>query len=106
MDLSLERAHFICFNRLVNSVQTPAPLSQPSSTAKVVSFTDLRLANPVENQPVVLFEYEGKPGVRSTHQVTLTCTGEGHGGFVYFGGYDQGKFRIFRADCIHRVVTL
>jgi hypothetical protein len=25
---------------------------------------------------------------------------------VYFGGYDKGKFSIFRADCIHRVVEL
>ena len=54
----------------------------------------------------VRIEYEDRPGVRSFHDVSLTCTAEGVGGFIYFGGYSKGKFSIFRADCIHRVVSL
>jgi hypothetical protein len=73
---------------------------------KVVEFADLRLSTPMTGQPIVLFEYEDRQGIRSIHQVALTCTGEGRGGLIYFGGYDKGKFSIFRADCIHRVVTL
>jgi hypothetical protein len=57
-------------------------------------------------QPLVLIEYEDQQGTRSIHQVALTCSGEGRGGQMYFGGYDKGKFSIFRADCIHRVVAL
>jgi hypothetical protein len=106
-DLSLERIHYFCFNREVN----PDPLSPASSpqqpvTAKVIEFADLRLSTPMTGQPVVLLEYEDRQGTRSIHQVALTCTGEGRGGMIYFGGYDKGKFSIFRADCIHRVVAL
>ncbi len=57
-------------------------------------------------QPLVLLEYEEPQGVRTVHQVALTCTAEGRHGLIYFGGYDKGKFRVFRADCIHRVVSL
>lgn len=57
-------------------------------------------------RPKVLIEYEDHPGDRSLHEVSLTCTAEGAGGAIYFGGYSQGKFSIFRADCIHRVVGL
>jgi hypothetical protein len=80
--------------------------TQLSARGQVVEFADLRLSTPMSGQPVVLFEYEDRQGVRSIHQVALTCTAEGRGGLVYFGGYDKGKFRVFRADCIHRVVTL
>jgi hypothetical protein len=81
--------------------------SSPQSVAgKVVEFADLRLSTPMSGQPMVLLEYEDGQGVRSIHQVALTCTGKGHGGLIYFGGYDKGKFSIFRADCIHRVVAL
>ncbi|MGB8538577.1 MAG: hypothetical protein WCD57_19295 [Acidobacteriaceae bacterium] len=64
------------------------------------------MSTPMTGQPMVLLEYEDRQGVRSIHQVALTCTGRGRGGLIYFGGYDKGKFSIFRADCIHRVVTL
>jgi hypothetical protein len=57
-------------------------------------------------QPVVLIDYEDQKGIRSVHKVKLTCTGTGRGGLIYFGGYDQGKFSVFRADCIHRVLTV
>jgi hypothetical protein len=80
--------------------------SQQAVTGKVVEFADLRLSTPMTGQPVVLLEYEDRQGIRSIHQVALTCTGKGRGGLIYFGGYDKGKFSIFRADCIHRVVTL
>ena len=103
--LSLEWIHSFCFNRHVNPEPKISPAQQPVP-GKVVEFSDLRLSTPMTGQPVVLFEYEDRQGVRSVHQVALTCTGEGRGGHVYFGGYDKGKFRVFRADCIHRVVTL
>jgi hypothetical protein len=58
-------------------------------------------------RPKVLIEYEDQPGgQRSFHEVSFTCTAEGVGGTIYFGGYSKGKFSIFRADCIHRVVSL
>jgi hypothetical protein len=82
-------------------VSNPQP-----ATAKLIDFAGLRLNTPMTGQPVVMLEYEDRPGVRSVHQVSLTCTGRGHGGLIYFGGYDKGKFRIFRADSIHRVVAL
>ena len=86
--------------------QSPLSSSQNSTPGKIVEFADLRLSTPMTGQPLVLLEYEDRQGTRSVHQVALTCTGEGRGGLVYFGGYDKGKFSIFRADCIHRVVTL
>jgi hypothetical protein len=86
--------------------QSPASSSQHPVIGNVVEFADLRLSTPMTGQPVVLLEYEDRQGVRSIHQVALTCTGEGRGGLIYFGGYDKGKFSIFRADCIHRVVAL
>lgn len=52
-----------------------------------------------------LIEYEHRPGHRSLHEVSLTCTAEGVGGLIYFGGYTRGRFAIFRADCIHRVTA-
>jgi hypothetical protein len=73
---------------------------------QVIEFADLRLSTPMTGQPLVLIEYEDQQGTRSIHQVALTCSGEGRGGLMYFGGYDKGKFSIFRADCIHRVVAL
>ena len=57
-------------------------------------------------RPKVLIEYEDRPGGRSIHEVSFTCTAEGVGGAIYFGGYSRGKFSIFRADCIHRVTSL
>jgi hypothetical protein len=82
-------------------------VSQPQpATGKLVDFAALRLATPMTGQPVVMLEYEDAPGTRSLHQVSLTCTGRGRGGRIYFGGYDNGKFTIFRADGIHRVVAL
>ena len=105
--LSLEQIHCICFNREVNPEPlSPVSSSQSSVAGKVVEFADLRLSTPMTGQPIVLLEYEDRQGVRSIHQVALTCTGQGRGGLVYFGGYDKGKFSIFRADCIHRVVAL
>jgi hypothetical protein len=89
----------------VNPEPKLSPTQQPVR-GKVVEFADLRLSTPMTGQPVVLFEYEDRQGVRSVHQVALTCTAEGRGGQVYFGGYDKGKFRVFRATGIHRVVTL
>ena len=86
--------------------QSPASSSPQTITSNLVAFADLRLSTPMTGQPVVLLEYEDRQGVRSIHQVALTCTGRGRGGLIYFGGYDKGKFSIFRADCIHRVVTL
>jgi hypothetical protein len=86
--------------------QSPFSSSQHSIPGKIVEFSDLRLSTPMTGQPLVLLEYEDGQGTRSIHQVALTCTGQGRGGLVYFGGYDKGKFSIFRADCIHRVVTL
>jgi hypothetical protein len=103
--LSLERIHSICFNRGVKPEPKLSPTQQPVR-GKVIEFADLRLSTPMTGQPVVLFEYEDRQGVRSVHQVALTCTAEGRGGQIYFGGYDKGKFRVFRADSIHRVVTL
>jgi hypothetical protein len=106
-DLSLEWIHCFCFNRGVNpEPQSPVSTSKQPLPGKVVEFADLRLSTPMTGQPVVLFEYEDRQGLRSIHQVALTCTGQGRGGLIYFGGYDKGKFSIFRADCIHRVVTL
>jgi hypothetical protein len=91
----------------VNPVpQSPVSSSQQPVTGKVVDFADLRLSTPMTGQPTVLLEYEDRRGIRSVHQVALTCTGKGRGGLIYFGGYDKGKFSIFRADCIHRVVAL
>ena len=81
------------------------PLRQ-TTPGTLVEFADLRLSTPVPGTPMVMFEYEDNEGIRSVHRVSLTCSGEGHGGLIYFGGYDKGKFKIFRADCIHRVVTL
>ncbi|HTZ57802.1 MAG TPA: hypothetical protein VMB49_06895 [Acidobacteriaceae bacterium] len=105
-NLSLEQIHSICFNRGVN----PEPHSSLSAsqpvTGRLIEFSGLRLPTPMTGQPVVLLEYEDRPGMRSIHQVALTCTGRGRGGRIYFGGYDKGKFSIFRADCIHRVVAL
>jgi hypothetical protein len=86
--------------------QSPVSSSPQPVPNNLVAFEDLRLSTPMTGQPVVLLEYEDRQGVRSIHQVALTCTGRGRGGLVYFGGYDKGKFSIFRADCIHRVVTL
>ncbi len=106
-DVSLEQIHCFCFNREVNlKPQSPVSTSPQPVKGKVVEFADLRLSTPMTGQPVVLFEYEDRQGIRSVHQVALTCTGQGRGGLIYFGGYDKGKFSIFRADCIHRVVTL
>jgi len=106
-DLSLELIHCFCFNQRVNpEPHSPASTLHQTVPGNVVEFADLRLSTPMTGQPVVLFEYEDRQGIRSIHQVALTCTGEGRGGLVYFGGYDKGKFSIFRADCIHRVVTL
>jgi hypothetical protein len=105
--LSLERIHSFCFNRGVKpEPQSHVSSSQHSIPGKIVEFADLRLSTPMTGQPLVLLEYEDRQGTRSIHQVALTCTGQGRGGLVYFGGYDKGKFSIFRADCIHRVVTL
>ncbi len=106
-NLSLEWIHCICFNREVNP-EPKSPISTPQQpvTGNLVEFADLRLSTPMTGQPVVLLEYEDRQGIRSIHQVALTCTGKGRGGLIYFGGYDKGKFSIFRADCIHRVVTL
>jgi hypothetical protein len=106
-DLSLERIHCFCFNREVNpEPQSPVVSSQQPVLNNVIEFADLRLSTPMKGQPVVLLEYEDRQGIRSIHKVALTCTGEGRGGLIYFGGYDQGKFSIFRADCIHRILTL
>ena len=105
--LSLERIHSFCFNRGVNpEPKSPLSTSQQPVRGNVLEFADLRLSTPMTGQPIVLFEYEDRQGTRTVHQVALTCTGEGRDGHVYFGGYDKGKFSIFRADCIHRVVTL
>ena len=105
--LSLEQIHCFCFNRLVNPKPlSPAHSSPRSLPGKLVEFSDLRLSTPMTGQPLVLLEYQDLLGVRSVHQVALTCTGKGRGGLIYFGGYDKGKFSIFRADCIHRVVAL
>src|ERR1700722_9739301 len=105
--LSLERIHCFCFNREVNPEPlSPVSSSQSSVAGKVVEFADLRLSTPMTGQPIVLLEYEDRQGVRSVHQVALTFTGRGHGGLVYFGGYDKWRFSIFRADCIHRVISL
>jgi hypothetical protein len=105
--MSLELIHCFCFNRQVNpEPQTSPSISQQTVPGKVVEFADLRLSTPMMGQPTVLFEYEDRQGIRSIHKVELTCTGEGRGGLIYFGGYDKGKFSIFRADCIHRVVAL
>ena len=106
-DLSLEWIHCFCFNREVNP-EPKSSLSSPRQPApgKVVEFSDLRLSTPMTGQPLVLLEYQDQLGVRSIHHVALTCTGKGRGGLIYFGGYDKGKFSIFRADCIHRVVAL
>jgi hypothetical protein len=73
--------------------------------SKVIPFADLRLSKTLAKEAKVLIEYEDRRGSRSYHQVSLTCKGEG-GGSLYFGGYDAGRFSIFRADCIHRVIAL
>jgi hypothetical protein len=105
--LSLERIHCFCFNREVNSEpQSTVTFPQEPASGQLVEFSDLRLSTPMAGQPLVLLEYQDQLGVRSIHQVALTCTGKGSGGLIYFGGYDKGKFSIFRADCIHRVVSL
>ena len=105
-NMSLEQIHSACFNRLVTTLPSSALIPQQAATGKIVDFANLRLSTPVTGQPVVLLEYENVGGARSIHQVTLTCTGQGHGGLIYFGGYEKGAFSIFRADRIHRVVTL
>jgi hypothetical protein len=86
--------------------KTSLSTSQRPLTGQIIEFADLRLSTPMTGQPVVLIEYEDRLGTRSIHQVALTCTGKGRGGLIYFGGYDKGKFSIFRADCIHRVVAI
>jgi hypothetical protein len=85
---------------------SPIAFPQQAAVGQLIDFSDLRLSTPMAGQPVVLLEYQDQLGVRSIHQVALTCTGRGRGGLIYFGGYDKGKFSIFRADCIHRVVAL
>jgi hypothetical protein len=90
----------------VNPVPQSPLSSQQPAVRSVVDFADLRLSTPMAAQPVVLIEYEDRRGIRSVHKVTLTCTGKGKGGLIYFGGYDQGKFSVFRADGIHRVLTV
>jgi hypothetical protein len=106
-NLSLERIHSICFNREVNpEPHSSISVSQKPVTGELIEFAGLRLPTPMTGQPVVLLEYEDSRGVRSIHQVALTCTGKGRGGRIYFGGFDKGKFSVFRADCIHRVVAL
>jgi hypothetical protein len=106
-NLSLERIHCFCFNREVNpEPQSPIAFPQQPAVGQLIEFSALRLSTPMAGQPVVLLEYQDQLGVRSIHQVALTCTGKGRGGLIYFGGYDKGKFSIFRADCIHRVVAL
>ena len=105
--MSLERIHSIWFNHEVSpELHSAVSPSQQPVTGKLIDFAGLRLSTPMNGQPAVLLEYEDRPGVRSVHQVSLTCTGKGRGGLIYFGGYDKGKFTIFRADCIHRVVAL
>jgi hypothetical protein len=79
--------------------------SPPAVPSKIIPFADLRLPKPLAVHTKVLIEYEDHRGGRSYHQVSLTCTGQG-GGLLYFGGFDAGKFSIFRADCIHRVISL
>ncbi len=79
--------------------------NDPAVPSKIIPFADLRLPKPMAAQAKVLIEYEDHRGGRSYHQVSLTCTGQG-GGLLYFGGFDAGKFSIFRADCIHRVISL
>jgi hypothetical protein len=90
----------------VNPVPQAPLTSQQSGARSVIEFADLRLSTPMAAQPVVLIDYEDRKGIRSVHKVKLTCTGTGRGGLIYFGGYDQGKFSVFRADCIHRVLTV
>jgi hypothetical protein len=77
----------------------------PAVPSNIIPFADLRLPKQLASQPKVLIEYEDHRGSRSYHQVSLTCMGRG-GGLLYFGGFDAGKFSIFRADCIHRVISL
>jgi hypothetical protein len=84
----------------------PNNTAQQPALGELVEFSDLRLSTPMTGQPIVLLEYQDQLGVRSIHQVALTCTGKGRGGLIYFGGFDKGKFSIFRADFIHRVVSL
>lgn len=95
----------LCFNQRVK-LNDRSPLSgAPTVPAKIIPFADLRLPKPLAAQTKVLIEYDDQRGGRSYHQVSLTCTGQG-GGLLYFGGFDAGKFSIFRADCIHRVISL
>jgi hypothetical protein len=90
----------------VNPDERFSPSTLPSESSKLVAFADLRLPRPMSKRAKVLIEYEHRPGSRSYHEVSLTCTAEGVGGMIYFGGYSHGRFSIFRADCIHRVVRL
>jgi hypothetical protein len=105
--LSLERIHSFWFNRRVKPDDCGSAILTPvAPSAKVIAFSDLRLRHPMAEQRRILIEYEDRPGNRSFHEVSLTCTAEGFGGLIYFGGYAKGKFSIFRADCIHRVSSL
>ena len=86
-----------------NRSTTSSAAADPSN---IIAFANLRLPRPMATRPKVLIEYEDVPGGLSFHEVSLTCTAEGVGGLIYFGGYSKGRFSIFRADCIHRVVGL
>ena len=80
--------------------------STTADPSNVIAFADLRLPRPMATRSKVLIEYEDVAGGPSCHEVSLTCTAEGVGGLIYFGGYSKGRFSIFRADCIHRVIGL
>ncbi len=102
--MSLERVHFFCSNECVNPDNRSVVSSDTADASNIIAFASLRLPRSMAKRSKVLIEYEHVPGARSFHEVSLTCTAEGAGGLIYFGGYSRGRFSIFRADCIHRVV--
>lgn len=105
-NMSLEQLHSLCSNREVNLDDHSLVRKASSTAGKLIPFADLRLPQPLSGIGKVLIEYDNGTGGRSFHSVSLTCKGKGSGGLIYFGGYDAGKFSIFRADCIHRVTGL
>jgi hypothetical protein len=105
-DMSLEQIHSLCSNGDVNSDDPALASKTIGASGKLIAFADLRLPQALTGLGKVLIEYEDRKGVRSFHRVSLTCKGTGRGGMVYLGGYDSGKFSIFRADGIHRVTGL
>lgn len=103
-NLSLEQAHFVWSNRGVDPFGKRSRSLPPQARSNILPIDRLHLS-PTPAARVVI-EYEDGPNHLSVYDVSLTCSGETAAGRLYLGGYATGKFRIFRADHIHRAVLI